>query len=82
MIRKPKTEGIAALQRAEADSKTNEICRKLRISEATFYNWRKQYVGLGVQNCETGEALSATRAEFFDFQVGTAAAVNGHSIES
>ena len=63
------------------NSKTNEICRKLRISEATFYNWRKQYVGLGVQNCETGEALSATRAEF-DFQVGTAAAVNGHSIES
>jgi hypothetical protein len=23
-----------------------EVCRKARISEATFYNWRKKYNGL------------------------------------
>lgn len=40
---------IAALQQAEAGGKTAEICRKLGISQATFYNWRKQYAGLGVQ---------------------------------
>jgi putative transposase len=40
---------IAALQQAEADAKRGELCRKLGISEATFYNWKKQYGGLGVQ---------------------------------
>jgi len=24
-----------------------EICRKLGISDATFYNWKKKYAGLG-----------------------------------
>lgn len=40
---------IAALQQSEAGGKTAEICRKLGISQATFYNWRKQYAGLGMQ---------------------------------
>jgi putative transposase len=40
---------IAALQQAEAGGKATEICRKLGISQATFYNWRKQYNGLGIQ---------------------------------
>ena len=30
---------IAALQQAEAGGKTTEICRKLGISQATFYSW-------------------------------------------
>lgn len=25
------------------------MCHKLGISQATFYNWKKQYAGLGVQ---------------------------------
>lgn len=25
-----------------------EICRKLEVTETTFYRWRKQYGGLGV----------------------------------
>jgi len=25
-----------------------EVCRKMGISEATFYNWKKKYGGLGV----------------------------------
>jgi putative transposase len=40
---------IGALQQAEAGAKTGELCRKLGISQATFYNWKKQYAGLGVQ---------------------------------
>ena len=40
---------IAALHQAEAGGRTSEICRKLGISQATFYNWRKQYSGLGIQ---------------------------------
>lgn len=52
MARKGHTEEqiIAALQQVEAGgAKTGELCRKLGISQATFYNWKKQYAGLGVQ---------------------------------
>ena len=40
---------IAALKQYEGGEKTNDICRKLGISQATFYLWKKQYAGLGVQ---------------------------------
>jgi putative transposase len=30
---------IAALQQAEAAGERTEICRKLGISQATFYSW-------------------------------------------
>ncbi|KVT72526.1 Hin recombinase [Burkholderia ubonensis] len=36
-----------ALKRAELGTKVGEICRKLGISEATFYNWKKKFGGLG-----------------------------------
>jgi putative transposase len=51
MPRKGHTEEqiIAALQQVEAGAKSSELCRKLGISQATFYNWKKQYAGLGVQ---------------------------------
>ena len=40
---------IAALKQYEAGDKRTDICRKLGVSQATFYVWKKQYVGLGVQ---------------------------------
>lgn len=51
MPRKGHTEEqiIAALKQAEGGDKTSDICRKLGISSATFYLWKKQYAGLGVQ---------------------------------
>ena len=36
------------LKEAEAGMKTAEVCRKHGISDATFYNWKKQYAGLGI----------------------------------
>ena len=39
---------IFLLHQAEAGVKVEEICRKAGISEATFYNWKKKYGGLGV----------------------------------
>lgn len=36
-----------ALKQAELGTKVDEICRKLGISEATFYNWKKKFGGLG-----------------------------------
>jgi len=39
---------IFALRQAETGVKVQEVCRKMGISEATFYNWKKKYGGLGV----------------------------------
>ncbi len=36
-----------ALKQAEAGTPVEEVCRKMGISDATFYNWRKKYGGLG-----------------------------------
>jgi putative transposase len=40
---------IAALKQYEGGEKVADICRKLGVSQASFYTWRKQYAGLGVQ---------------------------------
>ena len=37
-----------ALRQAETGTRVGEVCRKMGISEATFYNWKKKYGGLGV----------------------------------
>ena len=37
-----------ALKQSETGVKVAEVCRKMGISEATFYNWKKKYGGLGV----------------------------------
>ncbi len=39
---------VFALRQTEEGVKVPEICRKMCISEATFYNWKKKYGGLGV----------------------------------
>lgn len=37
-----------ALRQAEAGTPVAEICRKLEITETTFYRWKKKYGGMGV----------------------------------
>ena len=37
-----------ALRQADSGTSIWEIIRKLGISEATFYRWKKKYAGLGV----------------------------------
>jgi putative transposase len=34
------------LRQAEEGATVEEVCRKVGISEATYYNWRKKYGGL------------------------------------
>jgi putative transposase len=36
-----------ALRQAEAGTPVAEICRKLQVTEQTFYRWKKKYGGLG-----------------------------------
>jgi putative transposase len=37
-----------ALRQAEAGTPVEEICRKLGVSSATFFRWKKLYGSLGV----------------------------------
>jgi putative transposase len=37
-----------ALRQAEAGTPVEEVCRKLGVSEPTFYRWKKQFAGMGV----------------------------------
>jgi putative transposase len=36
-----------ALKQAELGTRVEEVCRKLGISEATLYLWKKRYGGVG-----------------------------------
>ncbi|ESM64845.1 transposase [Klebsiella quasipneumoniae subsp. similipneumoniae] len=36
------------LKQAETCTRVGEVCRKMGISEAIFYNWKKKFAGLGV----------------------------------
>lgn len=35
-----------ALQQAETGTPVEEVCRKMGVSQATFYRWKKVYGGL------------------------------------
>jgi putative transposase len=50
MPRKGHTEEqiLQALRQAEAGERAVEICRKLGISEQTFYTWKRRYSGIGL----------------------------------
>ena len=37
-----------ALHQAETGTSVEEVCRKVGVSQATFYAWRKKYAGVGV----------------------------------
>ena len=37
-----------ALKQAESGVTVAEVCRKMGVSEPTFYNWKKKFAGLGV----------------------------------
>ncbi|SXD88936.1 IS3 family element, transposase orfA [Klebsiella variicola] len=37
-----------ALKQAETGTRVEEVCRKMGISEATFYNWKKKFGGMDV----------------------------------
>ena len=39
---------VYALKQAEVGERVSEICRKMGVAEATFYNWKKKYKGMGI----------------------------------
>ena len=51
-----------ALRQAESGTTVAEVCRKMGISEATFYNWKKKYGGLGVSELRRLKQLEEENA--------------------
>ena len=39
---------VFALKQSDSGVRVDEICRKMGISEVTYYSWKKKYGGLGV----------------------------------
>jgi putative transposase len=39
---------VAALRQAENGTPVGEVCRKLGISEQTFYRWKRKFAGMGI----------------------------------
>ena len=37
-----------ALRQHETGTRVEEICRQMGVSQATFFNWKKKYGGLGI----------------------------------
>ena len=50
---------IKAIQEHEAGAKVEDICRRLNISNGTFYNWRSKYAGLEVNEAKRLRELGA-----------------------
>jgi putative transposase len=48
---------IGAIKQHEAGSKAQDICRKLGISEQTFYKWKSKFGGMDVSDAKRLRAL-------------------------
>ena len=54
---------VFALQQSDNGVSVQEICRKMGISDATFYNWKKKYGGLGVTELRKLKQLEEENAK-------------------
>ena len=53
---------VFALKQAELGTSVPEVCRKLGISDATFYTWRKKYGGMEVPEVKRLKSLEEENA--------------------
>jgi len=53
---------IAIVKEQEAGAKTANLCRKLRICDATFYKWKAKFGGLEISEARQLKALEDENA--------------------
>ena len=46
-----------ALKQAETGTPVEEVCRKLGVSQPTFYQWKKKFDGMGVEEIRRLKSL-------------------------
>ena len=54
---------IGALKEHESGMRVDDICRRLGISNGTFYNWRSKYGGLEVNEAKRLRELESENAK-------------------
>jgi len=54
---------VFALKQADSGVKIQEVCRQMGVSEATFYNWKKKYGGLGMSELRQLKQLQDENAK-------------------
>ena len=54
---------VFAIRQAESGTPVAEVCRKMGISEATFYNWKKKYGGISVNELRRLRQLEEENAQ-------------------
>lgn len=54
---------VGVLKQAEAGVAVKDLCRKLGISDQTFYNWKARYGGLSVSELKRLRELEAENAK-------------------
>ena len=53
---------IKALKRIEAGEQARAVCRELGVHEQTYYNWKKKYSGMEVDQLKELKALQDENA--------------------
>ena len=54
---------IGYLKQVEAGIPLKDMCRKIGVSEATFYNWRAKFGGMDVTDAKRLKALEGENAK-------------------
>jgi putative transposase len=52
-----------ALKQQELGTPVDEVCRKMGIAQATFFNWKKKYAGLGTTELRRLKQLEEENAK-------------------
>jgi putative transposase len=65
-----------ALKQAETGTAVKEVCRKLGISQQTFYRWKKQFAGLGTEELRRLKQLEEKNKRLFSVNYFGRASVN------
>ncbi len=56
-----------ALRQAEGVAPVGEVCRKMGISEQTYYRWKRKYAGMGVAELRRLPGWFIDYAQFYGF---------------
>ena len=58
------TQIVAILKEADAGATVKEVCRRHGISDATFYNWKSRYGGMGASELKRLRAMETELAQY------------------
>lgn len=54
---------VFAIKQSKSGTRVDEICRQMGVSQATFFNWKKKYGGLGISELRKLRQLEEENAQ-------------------